>query len=629
VPGIVTNAGQVSHTMKHALLSLSACLLLGTVATAQCLDVSSPGTLIGNGDDTQFPTHYPLGFAFPISGAAAPTYTHVRVCCNGWVCLTDGVNSPNFPTALTPTTADLTSVAGSAPRVMAFWRDLNLTAANNGNVYIDSSSNPGVSCKISWVNFVEFGQTAVKSMQMELFVTGEVQFTYSTPMNVQATTAPFVGITPANGIAAPPVSDLSTTNVTTSNCVYQSFAQGTFDLPGRALRFTPIGPGWVWNTICSPAYNAAYGTGCYGSEARSAFYQHFGSAALASATLQGNALLLSPAGTGYAVQWLPAGAALYVPPTGAATSLPTTDDGTITITPSIPLSAPGGAATQLNIAHNGIITLGATANQGTDYTPTPAEFLASTGAAFYSWYDYNDTEAGSGTIKTEEANGFLYVTWDGVEGYNVPAVADPHRFQFQFELATGAVFFVWDTVSPIGYAGREYLVGYNSAGPSVDGGSIDLATVPGFVTGPDLVLSPLTLSASPAPVNDGVNGTLVTFTVTNIPAYLQSSPQTSPYYSALYLSTGSSPGVDLGFVGAPGCRVYLFALQASVPVGPSTGPTQTVALQFPPGSLVPPGSDIWVQAVSAIDVNAGLLPNGQNPLGIVTSNGLQCHVEAQ
>src|SRR5688572_29485967 len=52
--------------MLRILASLSAATLFAAGTAAQCLDVTSPGTLIpGTVDDDFVSTHIPLGFTFP------------------------------------------------------------------------------------------------------------------------------------------------------------------------------------------------------------------------------------------------------------------------------------------------------------------------------------------------------------------------------------------------------------------------------------------------------------------------------------------------------------------------------------------------------------------------------------
>ncbi|MBL8751465.1 MAG: hypothetical protein JNK78_20080, partial [Planctomycetes bacterium] len=267
----------------------------------------------------------------------------------------------------------------------------------------------------------------------------------------------------------------------------------------------------------SSAHHSTYGTGCYAiNAAKETFYEKYTNSALASARLQGNVLQLIPSPPGYFAFMVPGAAGTtYLPPSGGATLLNTSDDGADTITPSLPVPSPFGAATQVTISHNGIITLGASPNQPGDYQPAGADVAASTGTAFYSWHDFNDAESGSGRIKYEEVAGVLYVTWDGVEGYQ--SGTNPHTFQYQIDLASGVVTMVWQSVNVVSLAGREWLTGYTDAGTSMDPGSIDLSTALPLQTGPDVTLQPLALSASPAPTYTIGNPSVpITYTASNM-----------------------------------------------------------------------------------------------------------------
>ncbi|MCB9878793.1 MAG: hypothetical protein H6835_14455 [Planctomycetes bacterium] len=82
--------------MTRLLTTCLAAALAAGAVSAQCLDASIPGTLLGVGDDALF-HHQPLGFAFPMAGSAGTgSWTHVRVCTNGWLVLTDGTSSTDL-----------------------------------------------------------------------------------------------------------------------------------------------------------------------------------------------------------------------------------------------------------------------------------------------------------------------------------------------------------------------------------------------------------------------------------------------------------------------------------------------------------------------------------------------------
>lgn len=422
--------------------------------------------------------------------------------------------------------------------------------------------------------------------------------------------------------------------VTSPDTVFGTHCTGTFTyVPGAELWLLIQGSHPIATNVLQPhitalqlrdldsAHHSAYGTGCYAySAATESFYQHFATSALASAQLQGNVLQLIPSPPGYFAVWYPGAAtAAYVAPSGTATSLPTADDGSHTITPSLPVPSPFGAAAQVTISHNGIITLGPTPNQANDYTPTGAELAAATGTGFYTWHDFNDTEASSGTIKHEEIGGILYVTWDGVEGF--ASGTNPHTFQFQIDLATGIVTVVWQSVNVLSAAGNEWLTGYTDAGTSMDPGSIDLATALPLQTMPDITLQPLTLSASPAPVFTIGGPTVpVTYTVHNIPDAL---PPFGLGLTLLFFGFTPLPGgIDLSLLGIdmPGCNLYLVSLDVTFGMNGLAG-TDAITLQIP--QPLAPGTTFYSQALALFPPFS--LPNGQNGFGGVMSNGLRSY----
>ena len=238
------------------------------------------------------------------------------------------------------------------------------------------------------------------------------------------------------------------------------------------------------------------------------------------------------------------------------------------------------------------------------------EHCIASDACWRSWADYDPSLPGSGAIKFEQIGGIAYVTWDGVYAEGT-TTAD--TFQMQFELASGAVHMLWQSVT----GARECLVGWSAAGYSTDPGGVDLsnaAPATFFVPGVDQL--PLDLSVSPAPISTPTTGTLLTYMVQNIPEFAAGS---GLYVGLNVLSLGQTPapGLDLGFLGAPGC-VALVSTIAVPQLLLGGSDIQTVTLALPPA--VAAGTVIFAQAVGLTTPNS--LPNGQNPAGLVTSNGI-------
>jgi hypothetical protein len=131
----------------------------------------------------------------------------------------------------------------------------------------------------------------------------------------------------------------------------------------------------------------------------------------------------------------------------------------------------------------------------------------------------------------------------------------------------------------------------------------------------------LQLAASPAPVSTASAGTVVTYTVANVP---EAAPGSGTYVGLTIVSfTGDVAGTSLASMGMPGCALYVGALDVTLAfVGSS--PVQATTLALPPG--LPPGSELFATA-AALFVPFSL-PNSQNAFGAITSNGVRSFVNA-
>ncbi len=621
------SAEPLEDIVNRILVTLSASALLATTVAAQCYDGTSPGTLIPTagsipGDDAISAAFLPLGFKFPVTGAATAGYTHCRVSTNGWIFLTDGVSTLGMPNdnsygSTSITNEGLRGSTGYHPLLAPYWGDL--VVDTTGGIYLDNTSNPGVSCRISWVRMYDYNLATLKSFQAELFATGEVRFAYSVGMNVDAGGTKYVAVSRRNGVTLPAISDFApgpTANV--EGLMYQTFPLAMFDLGGKSIDFAPDGTGgWTEAVTCQSASNTSYGLGCYAyANPNQSFYQLFTDAALAAAKLQGNRMVLTPTGTGYTATWVPGGATAYVSPTGSATLLPITDDGYTVIAPSAPLPVPGGSAPQLTIEHNGNIIVGGTANHAFDWTPSGSEMSLAPLAGFYSWHDFNDAEAASGRIKTEEIGDVLYVTWDGVESYATPELANPGTMQWQLDLATGVVTCIWVAVdnNTTANTGSAWLVGYTGPAASPTPTPIDLAANLPLTTENNLL--PLALVADVPPICTPTSGTTVMYTTTNMPEF---APGTNVFIGLHVLSFGKVPPFDLGIIGAPGCFAHIMSTDILTDMI-NFMPTHMTPIFYPPGT--PSGLRVYAQSVGLFDANHPL-PNGQNAFGMVTSNAIE------
>lgn len=609
-----------------ALPLLVALAAFAPASAAQCLQVGA-GTTLGllptasfGADDEGRSPPTALGFQFPMAGAPGSPFSHCVVDANGVLFLTHGGPEVGSGTAFyLGSVQALQGMPGASPRVAPFWDDLHAAQPGAWRVTIDTAITGR--CAITWIDVAEYSALApAKTFQAELFDSGVIAFSYGA-MDVTNGTS-WIGISIGDGVVDPGPRDLSTSPAVSGGLVYESFATGPFDLGNSTITFVPNGSDWNVVRTCGPAYHAKFGTGCYDIPQFDSFYAHFATAAGAAAALSGQSMTLVPVPGGYAVLW---GGGVYVPPTAGAVAFPATNDNQYLLTPSAAMPLPGGSAGAFYVHDNGYVSTGPGNNSGlwnppqyATWDPTP-NFRLAPETAWWSWHDFNPTEGGSGQIKHEEAvvgtDTILYVTWDDVESYAIPETGNRSTLQFQFNLTTGVVTYVWPTITAIGTGAspafpESTLVGFSPGGPSPDPGPIVLATALPIVTANTIVA--LGLDAAPPAVSTATTGTAVTYTTTGMPAYAP-----GVHVGMNILSLTMAPGVDLAFLGAPGCRAYVGSVDIGSPMV-GTQPTQGVVISYPPG--MPAGLRVHAQSIALFPPNG--LPGGLNAFGLVTSNGV-------
>jgi len=621
--------------MNRLLASLATALLLST-AQAQCFETDF-GTLLGIGDDTLFASQ-PLGFNFPMDGAV-PTATHVRVNTNGcaflWNAATgeQDTTATGYSTVLADVVNNLRGTAGGAPRIAPLWYDLNMTAANNAGVYLNTSASGKAT--ITWANAARWasgGTTGpVFTFQAQLFASGDVRFFYDAAVQTVAANA-LVGISVGDGIGIPPESDLSSPSGPGS-IVYEAFDTGLFDLQSLAIHFFPfllfgyaVQPHPYGN--CVHAAHDIMGQGCYNLS--NSVYEFHADAVAASAAL-----------TGRSVSYVPASGTYYVsgntfsylaPGTGNGPvnlTATATDDGEVEVDLSLlsgspTLSTPQGPQSILRVHTNGILSWGATALTfpgSNSFTPTAAAMLNGNNGAIYAWHDFNEAETlpvASPRIQIETFGSpvtHVHVTWPNVESYSTPAATNPTTMQFQIDLANSIITTVWTNVDTdiTTTLSTATLIGYTPPGSSVDPGSSVLTTAFNKVIRREN--GPMTLSASPIPVINP--STLVNFTITGAPEF---QPGSGVYLTTLFLSATPIPsGIELMGVltNTLGCSAYIGSLDVNI--GTALTDPNVVPYLFSSSSYLP-NDTIGVQAVSLFDP-AIPLSNGEDG-GFVISNGI-------
>lgn len=358
-----------------------------------------------------------------------------------------------------------------------------------------------------------------------------------------------------------------------------------------------------------PATHTNYGTGCYTIETNQAVYQNWPDQATSSAALLGTSFTFTPTANGYT---LSNGGGTYVAPSGSATVIALGDDASAPYTPSMPFPHVDGPATDLEVHSNCFVSMGP-GNSNSAYGSVPL-LLNSTVASFRANFDLNPSIAGS-AVSAEEIGNVLHITWEAPR-FNF-TLAEIERVQMQFDLVSGTVVMIFDTLANAGSTG-DTVVGY-APGVSTDPGAIDLAVDLPITTEPDSLINAISLSASPAPVSTSTTGTTVMYQIDDIP---DATGTSGVYFGTVIISfTGDITGTDLGFAGMPGCNLHVGALDVLIAYNGASS-SQMVPLSIP--ANVPAGTQLWAQAAAL--VVPGSLPNGQNTFGAVTSNGVESYI---
>ncbi len=561
---------------KFAIFTL--CALASTAAAQNCFETNL-GTSIGAGDDSVL-SGGPIGFNFPFNGV---NYTDIYVSTNGFVYLANA--STPVPTgALCCTGTTATLVASLNPIIAPLWHDLNVIAANGAGVYVNSSAT---GCIVTWHNVVEYGNTVPFELQCQLLPNGEIHFVYGGNVSIRTAGDALVGVSEGNAAAVPVASDFSVAGLTPAVTCFEIFnTTAQFDLGGQGLGLFPATSQWAHlSQACG--YAESFGAGC-GVQADS-FYELFTPAA--SFDLANSNMSVLNSGAGYIAL---AGTANYVAPTAAATSLTLADDSAVTVALSAAMPVGTTTTSALTVCSNGFVSTGA--GNTTSYNVDVNAFLSMPQTVFACWHDYNPTIAGSGQVKFEEIAGVAYVTWDGVFDYGTTGPGS--TFQFQFDLATGNVNYVWGAISGLG---NNHLVGYSAGGPSMDPGSIDLSVaLPGTI-GVVNNGSGLGLQAAGTPSF----GSVMSLDTVNIPSG-------TPFGATLLGFTEFSPAIDLTSIGMPGCYQYVDGLATLIFLSPSNIASTPFGVPNDPAFL---STVVVAQSVS--------FSPPLTPLGAISSNGLR------
>ncbi len=575
----------------HTYLST---LAFCVAASAQCFETNF-GTQIGLGDDTLLAAQA-IGFNFPMNGV---NHTHIIPNTNGVAFLHTaatgalGTTATGYSTSAATMLTNLRGAAGGAPRLAAYWRDLNLTAANSGAVW----GNNSVAGRyvLTWRNAVHFGQTSpVFTFQMQIFDTGEVRYFYSGNTNNTALGVTS-GVSNGGGIADPGASDLSAGSVGTSvsPIVYQTFTTlNTFDLQNKSTAFVPnAGGGYdVVVSPCVPAGNSVYGKGCPNLSATA--YENFPPN---TTDLSNVSIRLTPNAQG-GYTFGPGTGTNY---THTAPGLALGDDANGTLALPSAFAYPGGTTSTLTICSNGFIWM--QPNTSTDFSPTNAELFTNAARLCPMWCD--GVPDGATNVQNVFAEVDAVANKAYVSYVNIPifgGVGGTMNVQVELDLTSGAIEYRYGAIS----CGNVSIVGWAPGTPLsvVDAGSIDISAqlAAGFGTQSTEQVA-LALATTTPPVI----GSAVTFSASNIPA-------TSPLSVYVCSAGQTNPGLDLGSIGAPGCAAYV-TLPEIFAVDLLTNPTASATFTIPADPFFV-GQSFYSQAVS--------FDAGANAFGMITSNGI-------
>ena len=347
---------------------------------------------------------------------------------------------------------------------------------------------------------------------------------------------------------------------------------------------------------------------------------------------QYTAILTASANGGF-YQVIPTGIPYLPPPAGAtnltmggtaatpvANSSGNLDDCTFgyTMLTPLPLPSPGGGlmATELGINSNGKIYFDTVAPSATSYGYNGANYGGITGfrdlATQWALFNCDLDPSVGGDIYVMEPSpnlGGVMIWWDNVP--NWPAVAGvANSMSIEFTNDGSVVNIAYGAGLAADGGGNDAIVGFSAGNGEVVGGAIDWSAIPatGVVSGDGSSAPTMALSARP------VTSSVIDLVLGNLPAPLAPG---IPRIGLFVLSAnGPIPGgLDLGFVGMPGCSLYQAPDFVHTAFENVAAPGD-IRLPFALPAAVFSGFDIHVQGAA---LHAVLQPNA---LGMTVSNGV-------
>jgi hypothetical protein len=302
----------------------------------------------------------------------------------------------------------------------------------------------------------------------------------------------------------------------------------------------------------------------------------------------------------------------FVAPLSA--SLPAGDNVRSVQALPFPFPFPGGSTTQIGIVTNGFIWLDGTTTN-TDNSPSVGSLLTQPPRLAVAWTDWDASASaplgsGNGTWHYDVVSSTeVHATWSGIGAFGFNStLGGPAAKTFQCKMfANGAVEYHYvDAQSP--YYGRDCLVGIKPGpGAYADTGSRNLTTleVNSFVTHGGTTAG-LTLVVDVLPRL----GTTVNLVTSNIPATAAGT--------AVLLSLSSViPGLELTFLGMPGCFQNVALANATTLGFVFTSPSGSLPLVIPNAAIYL-GYPVFAQSTAFV--------TGVNAFGALASNGVRINV---
>src|SRR5262249_25110060 len=160
------------------------------------------------------------------------TYNNLFISTNGFAYLSNAT-SVSGGAMFTASAASL--VASADPILAPYWTDLNVISGT-GNLMVNSTAGK---CTVTCDHVVEYGDTVEFQVQMQLYATGDIVYSYSPNTVLRTAGDCLVGMSPGGNVAVPATSDMSTAPFVAADTSFEIFNNVglTFDMPNKSLLY--------------------------------------------------------------------------------------------------------------------------------------------------------------------------------------------------------------------------------------------------------------------------------------------------------------------------------------------------------------------------------------------------------